>query len=112
MHNAATSNMNACLDNAVLPVMLGIIGAFVGTIAAQSILVAPAVNGGVVMACGGGVLILGVPGVPVDAIITGTDRVVDKDAIAARRFSDLINGKSKKASKKVFSSLIKQIQKL
>ncbi len=49
---------------------------------------------------------------PIDALITLGDKLFDVDAIAARKFSKLVRGKNKKASKKVFRSIIQQIKKL
>jgi hypothetical protein len=68
--------------------------------------------GGAILACGGGTMMLGVLGLPVDAVITFGAKVFDHDGIAARKFSDLVNGKTNKASKDVFRLLIKKISSL
>lgn len=56
--------------------------------------------------------ILGLLLAPIDGIISLGDRLFDKDAIAARKFKSLLKAKNKKASKKVFNSLIEQLKKL
>jgi hypothetical protein len=56
--------------------------------------------------------IVGVLAAPIDGAITLSDRIVDPDAIAVRKFSKLLRGKNKKASKLVFESLINQISEL
>ena len=57
-------------------------------------------------------LILGAILIPVDGLIEFGDRLLDPDAVAARKFSKLLRGKNKKASRRVFESLIRQIKKL
>ena len=56
--------------------------------------------------------LLGVALLPVDGAITLADKTLDPDYIAAQKFQKLISGKNKKASPKVFRSLVDQIKRL
>lgn len=56
--------------------------------------------------------ILGILAAPVDGLISLGDRIFDADTVAARRFSKLLRGKNRKASRAVFSSLVQQISEL
>ncbi len=56
--------------------------------------------------------LVGVIAAPIDGVISLGDRIFDADAIAARKFSALLRGNSKKASTKVFRSLVRQISEL
>jgi hypothetical protein len=72
----------------------------------------PIAGGTAVLACGGAPIALGVLGLPIEAVIGVGDKILDKDARAARKFSKLVSGKGNEASTKVFISLIEQIKKL
>jgi hypothetical protein len=56
--------------------------------------------------------LVGVIAAPIEGIIGLGDRIFDADTVAARKFSALLRGHTKKASPKVFSSLVRQITKL
>lgn len=49
---------------------------------------------------------------PIDGVITVADNLFDADAVAARKFSRLLKGKNKTASKDVFNSIVHQISAL
>ena len=87
-------------------------GGLIGMVAMNTWLGLPIAGGAAVLACGGAPIALGVLGLPIEAVIGVGDKILDKDARAARKFSKLVRGKSNKASTKVFKSLIEQIKKL
>jgi hypothetical protein len=89
-------------DLELVPAMYGLPFFLVGAIPTMSL-----------CAVGPGVpFILGVIAAPIDGVISLGDRIFDADTIAARKFSALLRGNNKKASPKVFSSLVRQISKL
>ncbi len=56
--------------------------------------------------------LLGVALTPIDAIITGSDHLFDKENIALRKFQQLLKGKSSKTSPEVFEILERKIAEI